>query len=146
MYKDVPCQFLINITGTCCTPHDWACRSRWRCPRVSWSVWITLGPNSLQTWSMSIFDKQKQYLLYLPWLSILITLGQFKKIFRWKIVYTWGWLWGHGRGTWRRKMTCYKDGIGIWLVEPRNFWRVPPPQGVSHQGSCDLLYNHIKEK
>ena len=36
-YKHVSCQFLMNITGTCCTRLTWACRDRWGCPRAPWS-------------------------------------------------------------------------------------------------------------
>ena len=39
LYKHVQCQFLINITGTCCTRHSGVCRGRWECPRTSWSPW-----------------------------------------------------------------------------------------------------------
>ena len=38
-YKHVSCQFLMNITGTCCTRHCWACWGRWGCPRASWAPW-----------------------------------------------------------------------------------------------------------
>ena len=33
-YKHVSCQFLMNMTGTCCTRLGWACRGRWGCPKT----------------------------------------------------------------------------------------------------------------
>ena len=39
LYKHAPCQFLMIINGTYCTPHGWPSRSCWRCPETSWSLW-----------------------------------------------------------------------------------------------------------
>ena len=37
-YQHVPCQFLVNITGTCSTCHSWACWGHWGCPRAPCSL------------------------------------------------------------------------------------------------------------
>ena len=84
-------KFLLNITVTCSTPHGWACRGRWGCPRALRSPWdpsrsFSLRKSFMKHVSNDHFYENRWYLLYSPWLSLSrslrvsyspqITLGQ----------------------------------------------------------------------
>ena len=65
----------MNINGTCWTPHGWACRGRWGCPRALRSPWDPSRSFSFQKSFMKHvsnvhFYEYKWYLLYSPWLSL----------------------------------------------------------------------------
>ena len=92
----------MNINGTCCTPHGWACQGRWGCPRALRSPWDPSRSFSLQKSIMKHvsnvhFDEYKWYLLYSTWFSLSsslrvsyrpqITLGPIQIVFFLKFVH-----------------------------------------------------------
>ena len=92
----------MNINGTCCTPHGWACRGSWGCPRDLRSPWdpsrsFSFRKSFMKHVSNVHFYEYKWHLLYSPWLSLSrslrvslspqITLGPIQVVLFSKIVH-----------------------------------------------------------
>ena len=102
----------MDITGTCCTCNSWTCQGCWGCQTVFWWLQMVLAVQPM----VELVEVAKGVLepsdnlgtppnCFLFWkcswnMFQIIIYGQEKPT----SPAPGGWLWGHHRGTWSKKM------------------------------------------